>query len=69
MRYSNISRDAISTMELARTGYYGEDDYCQFSEQECPVCGAYKPDHFFINDYAECVGCSECLHEESRIKK
>lgn len=62
MIYSNDDPMAILAMELDRTGHYGEDDYCEDYENECPICGAVNPEHFYINDDEECVGCYECLH-------
>ncbi len=45
-------------MERARTGNYGEDGYEEYS---CPVCGADSPDKFYIDNYGDCVGCTECV--------
>ncbi len=61
MRYRSDDPQSVIAMELARTDNYGdgfEEDYTE----TCPVCGAVSPEHFFMNDDEECVGCYECLH-------
>lgn len=61
MRYRSDDPQAVIAMELARTDNYGdsfEEDYMK----KCPVCGAVSPEHFYMNDDEECVGCYECLH-------
>ncbi len=67
MIYSNDDPMAILAMEHDRTSNYGDcfDDN-DFIEA-CPVCDAYIPDYLYINDYEECVGCSECIHKEYNI--
>ncbi len=67
MRYSNDDPRAVIAMELERTGGYGDysdyGDFCDYDgETVCPVCGAVDPEHFYMNDDEECVGCYECLH-------
>ena len=64
MVYSNSDPRAISVMEQARTGNYGEDYYDDTPTQYCPICEACEPEYFYINDDDECVGCSECVHKE-----
>lgn len=61
MRYRNDDPQAVIAMELERTGYYGDCGY-EENMDECPVCGAIAPEHFYMNDDEECVGCYECLH-------
>lgn len=62
MIYSNDDPMAILAMEIARTGNYGEYDACD-EETVCPVCGAFEPEHYYINDDEECIGCSECVRK------
>lgn len=67
MRYRNDDPQAVIAMEMERTSRYGEGsgycgDYCEERDDICPVCGAIGPEHFFMNDDEECVGCYECLH-------
>ena len=62
MIYSNNDPMAISAMEIARTGNYGEYDYDD-SPIICPICNEeaevlYK--NIFNN---EIVGCNECIKE------
>lgn len=61
MKYRNDDPKAIIAMELERTGNYGEF-YGENDGQNCPVCGAFEPEHFYMNDDEECVGCYECVH-------
>ncbi len=61
MRYRNDDPEAVIAMELERTGYYG-DCFGEENTDICPVCGAYAPEHFYMNDDEECVGCYECVH-------
>lgn len=61
MKYQNDDPQAVIAMELERTGYYG-DFYEHDDSVICPVCGAVDPEHFYMNDDEECVGCYECLH-------
>ena len=49
-------------MEIARTDNYGEYDAYD-GEAVCPVCGAFEPEHYYINDDEECIGCSECVRK------
>lgn len=53
---------AILAMEIARTDNYGEYDSYD-GGTVCPVCGAFEPEHYYINDDEECVGCSECVRK------
>lgn len=53
---------AILAMEIARTDNYGEYDSYD-GETVCPVCGAFEPEHYYINDDEECIGCSECVRK------
>jgi hypothetical protein len=62
MKYRNDDPKAVIAMELERTGYYG-DFYNTDSDLKCHVCGATAPEHFYMNDDEECVGCYECLHK------
>lgn len=64
MRYTNDDPQAIIAMELERTGDYGEMYDCGYEENTdvCPVCGAMSPEHFYMNDDEDCVGCYECVH-------
>ncbi len=63
MIYRNDSPDAISAMECARTGNYGADYDDGSEESRCPVCGALEPNHYYLDDDDECIGCSDCIHE------
>ena len=56
MIYSNDDPMAILAMEIARTDNYGEYDSYD-GETVCPVCGAFEPEHYYINDDEECIGC------------
>lgn len=60
MIYSNDDPLAIVAMEIERTGSYG--DYDDGSEMKCPVCGAYEPEYFYLDDDEECIGCTECVY-------
>ena len=55
---------AILAMEIARTDNYGEYDSYD-GETVCPVCGAFEPEHYYINDDEECIGCSECVRSRT----
>ena len=55
MIYSNDDPMAILAMEIARTDNYGEYDSYD-GETVCPVCGAFEPEHYYINDDEECIG-------------
>ncbi len=61
MRYRSDDPQAVIAMELARTDNYG-DGFGEDYAETCPVCGAVSPEHFYMNDDEECVGCYECLH-------
>ena len=61
MIYKSEDPRALIAMEECRTDCYG-DYYDECSTKRCPVCGAYEPEHFFMNDDEECVGCYECVH-------
>ena len=62
MIYSNDDPMAILAMEIARTDNYGEYDSYD-GGTVCPVCGAFEPEHYYINDDEECIGCSECVRK------
>lgn len=62
MVYSNDDPRALYAMERARTGNYGAD-YDDGVEYVCPVCGALEPEHYYLDDDEECIGCSECVHK------
>ena len=49
MIYSNDDPMAILAMEISRTDNYGEYDSYD-GETVCPVCGAFEPEHYYIND-------------------
>ena len=59
MIFSNSS-GAVSAMESARTGNYGED-YPWPEDEYCPVCGEKNPDYFYADGNLECIGCSGCI--------
>lgn len=61
MIYSNDDPMAILAMEIERTGNYGECD--NDSTVKCPVCGAYDPEYYYLDDDEECIGCSECVYK------
>ena len=63
MIYSNDDRMALMAMELARTGGYGSDYDSEISARRCPVCGAYEPEYYYLDDDEECIGCSECVYK------
>ncbi|MBQ8301634.1 MAG: hypothetical protein IJX57_06700 [Clostridia bacterium] len=61
MIYSNDDPMAIIAMEIERTGNYG--DYADDTDtSKCPVCGAYEPEYYYLDDDEECIGCSECVY-------
>ncbi len=66
MIYSNDDPMAILAMEIARTDNYGEYDSYD-GETVCPVCGAFEPEHYYINDDEECIGCSEMCQESRTL--
>ena len=63
MIYSNSDSLALYAMEQERTGNYGADYDDGSSECACPVCGATEPEHYYLDDDEECIGCSECVHK------
>ena len=63
MIYSNSDPLALYAMEQARTGNYGADYDDDSSDYVCPVCGATEPEHYYLDDDEECIGCSECVHK------
>ena len=71
MIYSNDDPMAILAMEIARTDNYGEYDSYD-GETVCPVCGAFEPEHYYINDDEE-VNVSEsrtlCIDEKSILNE
>ncbi|MGN0106144.1 MAG: hypothetical protein ACI4A5_00425 [Hominilimicola sp.] len=60
MIYSNDDPMALLAMELERTGNYGDCD--EYSAKKCPVCGAYEPEYYYLDEDEECIGCSECVY-------
>ncbi len=62
MIYSNNDPLALLAMEEARTGCYG-DCYGEREAMRCPVCGAYEPEYYYLDDDEECLGCSECVYK------
>ena len=56
MIYSNDDPMAILAMEMERTGNYGDCD--EYSAEKCPVCGAYEPEYYYLDEDEECIGCS-----------
>lgn len=67
MIYGNDDPMALLAMERSRTGNYGEGSYGEDYEEQCPVCGAYDPESFYVNDDDECVGCTVCLYEVNTL--
>lgn len=61
MIYSNDDPIATLAMELERTGNYG--DYDEPDNVRCPVCGAYEPEYYYLDEDEECIGCSECIYK------
>ena len=61
MIYSNDDPMAILPMEMERTGNYGDCD--EYSAEKCPVCGAYEPEYYYLDEDEECIGCSECVYK------
>jgi hypothetical protein len=61
MIYSNDDPMALLAMELERTGDYGGCE--EESTEKCPVCGAYEPEYYYLDDDEECIGCSECVYK------
>ncbi len=61
MIYSNDDPMALIAMEIERTGNYGDCDE-EENAMKCPVCGAYEPEYYYLDDDEECIGCSECVY-------
>lgn len=61
MIYTNDDPMALLAMEMERTGNYG--DCYEESGCVCPVCGAVKPEYYYLDDDEECIGCSECVYK------
>lgn len=61
MIYRNDDPRLPDALDRELTGEY-EDYYNERDIKYCPVCGAYEPDYFYMNDGEECVGCYECVH-------
>ncbi|MCD8180874.1 MAG: hypothetical protein LUF26_05275 [Firmicutes bacterium] len=61
MIYSNDDPMAILAMELERTDNYGDCD--ESDNPKCPVCGAFEPEYYYMDEDEECVGCSECVYK------
>ncbi len=61
MIYSNDDPMAILAMELERTDNYGDGD--EFGDVKCPICGAFEPEYYYMDEDEECVGCSECVYK------
>lgn len=61
MIYSNDDPMAVLAMEIERTGNYGDCD--EDSGTKCPVCGAYEPEYYYLDEDEECIGCSECVYK------
>ncbi len=61
MIYSNDDPMAFAAMETERTGNYGDFGY--EDTVKCPVCGAYEPEYYYLDDDEECIGCSECVYK------
>lgn len=60
MIYSNDDPMAVIAMEIERTGNYG--DYDDGNALKCPVCGAYEPEYYYLDEDEECIGCTECVY-------
>ncbi|MBQ3471123.1 MAG: hypothetical protein IJH17_01950 [Clostridia bacterium] len=69
MIYSNDDPMALYAMEAERTGNYGSDYYGDedIYTPRCPVCGAYEPEYFYMNDDEECLGCTECVYRTEEL--
>lgn len=63
MIYANDDPMARFAMEIARTGNYGNDEFSEHSVARCPVCGAYEPEYYYLDDDEECIGCTECVYK------
>ncbi len=65
MIYTNDDPMAIFAMELDRTDGYGavRGGFGGYEREKCPVCGDSDPEHYYMNEDEECVGCSECLYK------
>lgn len=64
MIYSNDDPRALLAMEEERTGNYGYD---YSKDGECPICGAYEPEYFYLDDEDNCIGCSSCIHRTGAL--
>ena len=63
MRVSNSSPDAVATMEIARTGNYGNDASEEKLFHECDGCGDdiyYGDEYYEIGDE---IVCEDCIGE------
>lgn len=63
MIYSNDDPMALMAMEMARTGNYGGDYEPECYAARCPICGAYEPEYYYLDDDEECIGCTECVYK------
>ena len=67
MRVPNSSSDAVATMEIARTGNYGNDMSEEKLFHECAGCGDdiyYGDEYYEIDDKIVCEDCiGEYLYE------
>ena len=64
MIYSNDDPMALAAMEIARTGNYGNDFMTEdMRASYCPMCGAFQPEYYYLDDDEECIGCSECVYK------
>lgn len=61
MIYSNDDPLSLIAMENERTESYGDfgDEVCE----KCPVCGAYEPEYYYLDEDEECIGCCECVYK------
>lgn len=61
MIYSNDDPMSLLAMERERTENYSDCGEAEY--EKCPVCGAYEPEHYYLDEDEECVGCSECIYK------
>lgn len=64
MLYRNDSAGAITAMETARLGHYGED-YMKPEPEYCPVCGKVAEYMYIYYDGDGDIGCEHCVRKRA----
>lgn len=64
MIYPNSSSGAITAMETARLGHYGED-YPEPEPECCPICGEVAEYMYIYYDGDGDIGCEHCVRKRA----